>query len=97
MGILKVTYCIPIDPFASFSIKEEEINLKGSTLKDLIDELKGRHGKKFENFVLNPKTGALEDYVMMFINGVHVKALGGLKAKIKDGDYILLLPPIGGG
>lgn len=97
MAVLLVRYCVPINPFPSFHIKEEEIEVNGFTLKDLIDKLILKYGKDFGNFVLNPKTGALQDSIMILINGVHAKSLGGLNAKLKDKDYVVLLPPIGGG
>lgn len=97
MAIVLVRYCYPVAPPVSFVIKEEKIEVSGSKLKDLIEVLVARHGKRFENFVLDPITQDFREYIMMFINGVHVKNLGCLQAKIKDKDYILLLPPIAGG
>jgi MoaD family protein len=78
-------------------VREEKLEFNGSTLKDLVNELSFRHGRKFWDLVVNVKTGELQRGIIVSVNGVDARSLGGLKAKIKEGDVVIFLPPIAGG
>lgn len=78
-------------------VREEKLEVSGSILKDLVNELSLRHGRKFWDLVVNPKTGELQRGIIVSINGADARSLGGLKAKIKDGDVVTFLPPVAGG
>jgi len=71
-----------------------ELNLpEGASLEDLIKRLEERFG--FE--IRSPKSGELDPTIKILINGREVIYLDGLKTRLKDGDVIAFIPPVGGG
>ena len=54
-----------------------------------------RYGKKFEQVVLDGTN--LKSSIKMIINGRDIEYLNGLDTQLKDGDVIVLIPPIAGG
>lgn len=77
--------------------KEEKLEFNGSILEDLIDELSVRYGREFRRLTVNSVTGELQRGIIVSINGVDARSLGGLKAKIKGGDVVTFFPPVAGG
>ena len=78
-------------------VKKERIEIEGSTLSDLIEELASRYGRKFKKLVVKRNTNALQSGVIVSINGVDARSVGGLNAKIGDDDVVTFLPPVAGG
>lgn len=69
---------------------------EGASVKDLLNELTRSHGKSFSERVLG-KGGELLPYVKLFVNGRDIDFLNRLETKLKDGDEVVLFPPVGGG
>jgi hypothetical protein len=70
---------------------------KGSTVGDLFASLAGSYGEPFSSRVFT-HSGALQHYVLVFLNGENVKDLGGLTAGLGDGEVeIMMLPMFEGG
>ncbi|MFX0104984.1 MAG: MoaD family protein [Candidatus Hodarchaeota archaeon] len=66
------------------------------TLGDVIDQFMCEHGKKLrKTFVDN--SGNLESHVVILVNGRNYLFLDELKTKLKDGDQIVISPPLVGG
>lgn len=66
------------------------------TLGDVIDLFMSEHGNKIRKTFINPK-GKLESHVVILINGRNYLFLDELTTKLKDGDQIVISPPLVGG
>ena len=67
-----------------------------ATFKDLLDMLDEEYGGVKEA-ILDQGGWNLKKGILAMVNGVDIKHLGGLKAELKDGDKVLIFPPLGGG
>ena len=78
--------------------KEEQFELgEDASLSDLLNKLAGVHGAAFRKEVYEP---GLKDVKMGFsvtVNGVLTGQLGGLDAKLGDGDNVILMSLMSGG
>jgi molybdopterin converting factor small subunit len=78
--------------------REEHFELdEGASLSDLLNKLAGIHGAAFRKEVYEP---GLKDVKMGFsvtVNGVLMGQLGGLDAKLSEGDIIILMSLMSGG
>ena len=66
------------------------------TLGDVIDQFMEKHGKKLRKNFVNPQ-GNLESHVVILVNGRNYLFLEELNTKLKDGDIIVITPPLVGG
>jgi molybdopterin synthase sulfur carrier subunit len=77
--------------------KEITLNLRrNATIKDLIQFLIEKYGKKFEDAIKNPD-GGLNPIITILVNGRQIDFIGGIETKLADGDIISFIPPVGGG
>jgi len=77
--------------------KEEEIELSRSvTVEALLRQLSKTYGKEFEDYVYD-ELGNIRGHLQFLVNGKSITALRGLKTKLKEGDQVAILPPVGGG
>ena len=78
--------------------REEYFELnEDASLSDLLNKLAGIHGAAFRKEVYEP---GLKDVKMGFsvtVNGVLMGQLGGLDAKLSEGDIIILMSLMSGG
>lgn len=66
------------------------------TLGDVIVQFMSEYGKKIrKNFI--DSQGNLETHVVILVNGRNYLFLDELKTKLKDGDQIVISPPLIGG
>ncbi|MCS7132415.1 MAG: MoaD family protein [Nitrososphaeria archaeon] len=65
----------------------------GAMVKDLIMELESRFG--FE--IKSRTSGELDPNVKILVNGREIIYLDGIKTRLKDGDIVAFIPPVGGG
>lgn len=72
------------------------VDIKGSTVGDVIDALVMEYGDKFKKEILEPD-GNLRKYSKVFVNGKPVDRNFPLKNPVKEGDTLALFPPILGG
>ncbi len=76
---------------------EEEIEIEdGGTLGDLIEEVTSKYGKKARN-LLRLYLKEVDPSIYFLINGANARTLYGVNTKLKDGDIVAIIPPIGGG
>ncbi|MFX0047976.1 MAG: MoaD family protein [Candidatus Hermodarchaeota archaeon] len=74
-----------------------EINYQNvNILGDVINQFMKEYGKKLRKSFVNP-SGNLESHVVILVNGRNYLFLDGLKTKLKDGDQIVISPPLMGG
>lgn len=77
--------------------KEEVFSFEGEVdAKKFLDELVSRYGKEIKDFLLDER-GALRDGLVMLVNGNAADVPDLSSLRLKNGDLIVILPPIGGG
>lgn len=92
---VKVKYFTTLRELAESA--EEEIEIEdGGTLGDLIEEVTSKFGKKARN-LLRLYHKEVDPSIYFLINGANARTLYGVNTKLKDGDIVAIIPPIGGG
>ena len=72
------------------------VDVEGDTVGDVIDALVMEYGDRFKKEILAPD-GNLRRYVKVLLNGNFVDRVVPLKNPVKEGDTLVLFPPILGG
>ena len=76
----------------------EHFELKeGASLSDLLNKLAEIYGASFKKEVYEPGANKIKTGFSVTINGIFIGQLGGLDAKLSDGDQILLMSLVTGG
>ena len=74
-----------------------EINYQNvNILDDIINQFMKEHGKELRRSFVDP-AGNLESHIVILVNGRNYLFLDGLNTKLKDGDEIVISPPLIGG
>ena len=68
-----------------------------AALSDLLNKLAGIHGAAFRKEVYEPGLNDIKTGFSVTINGIFIGQLGGLDAKLADGDNIILMSLMSGG
>ncbi|MCK4371391.1 MAG: MoaD family protein [Candidatus Lokiarchaeota archaeon] len=66
------------------------------TLGEVIDQFMNTHGKKIRKSFIDSQ-GNLESHVVILVNGRNYMFLEEMDTKLKDGDEIVISPPLVGG
>ena len=75
-----------------------EIDLPpGSTVEDFLTYMKERWGDKVSARLFDPDSGAVLPYVRIMVNGQTIQLLEGMQTPLKEGNEVLILPPVSGG
>jgi len=69
---------------------------KGTTMKELLKHLSEIYGQAFKEYIYNER-GRAKSHLQFLINGKSITTLKGFETKLKDGDKIAIIPPVGGG
>ena len=78
--------------------REEHFELEDDAhLTDLLNKLAGIHGATFKKEVYESGVTDIKTGFSVTINGVFIGQLGGLNAKLTDGDNVLLMSLMSGG
>ncbi len=80
-----------------FGFRERTIEVKGRTVRDLVELLKLKLGEIFTERVLDEDKSNIKPYVKVLVNGIGIDTLSRLDTEIKDGDVVAIFPPVGGG
>ena len=67
------------------------------TIKEVLKKLVIKYGKKFEEEIMDLGTERIEPFLIIMVNGQNAIRLDGLSTKLKDGDILVIMPPITGG
>ncbi len=78
----------------SYTGGEKSVQGSGATLAELIADLDSRHPGLAGR--LTDESG-LRRFVNVYLNDEDVRFLGGLEAKVNDGDTVTVLPAVAGG
>lgn len=78
--------------------REETLNLPRDNLSivQVLETLSEKYGKPFDNYVFEAD-GRVKGFLQFLINGTNASTLQGLETRLKDGDVLAVLPPVGGG
>ena len=68
-----------------------------AALSDLLNKLAGIHGAAFRKEVYEPGLNNIKTGFSVTINGIFIGQLGGLDAKLADGDNVILMSLMSGG
>jgi len=78
--------------------REEHFELgENASLSDLLNKMVGVHGKAFRKDVYEPGLKDVKTGFCITINGVLIGQLGGVDAKLGDGDNVILMSLMSGG
>ena len=78
--------------------KEENVNVdEDASLSDLLNKLAGINGAAFRKEVYEPGIKRVKMGFSVTVNGVFMGQLGGLDAKLADGDNVILMSLMSGG
>ena len=71
------------------------VEVDGATINALIENIELRYpGFKTQIFT---DTGALHQFVRIYVNDEDIRYMGQLEAPVKEGDVVLILPALAGG
>ncbi len=77
--------------------KVDEIQLQRViTVEELLTLLSKKYGKRFREYVYNKK-GKVQSFLSFILNGKNINNMQGFGTKLKEGDIIAIVPPVGGG
>lgn len=76
-------------------VKETEIN-RCATVRELMDELCVKHGKKFEKLIYTDEH-LLSDEIIILVNGRNIVHLESLNTPLEQGDEVSIFPVVAGG
>ncbi len=79
----------------SYTGGQKVVTGTGETIADLLGDLDTRHPGLRARLVTDD--GALHKFVNVYVNDEDVRFLGGLDAKLNDGDTVVVLPAVAGG
>ncbi|MHA1906330.1 MAG: MoaD family protein [Candidatus Thorarchaeota archaeon] len=73
------------------------IEMDAKDIRELLDKLKDKYGRKFVDTVIDNETGDLKRFFSCMINGKRIELLNGYESILEEGDAVALFPPVGGG
>jgi sulfur-carrier protein len=82
-------------PLRAVTKGSAEVQGKGATVADLIDDLERSYPGLKERLV--DDTGDLRRFVNIYVNQEDIRFLQGRKTALKDGDEVSIVPAIAGG
>jgi len=78
--------------------KEEDVGVSAkASVLDLLRGLSDTYGEWFRKEVLDDEEKNVREGLVITVNGIALGQLGGLAAKLKEGDEVMLLPFFAGG
>jgi len=69
---------------------------KAATVNSLLKQLSKKYGKKFDDYMFD-ELGDVHSHLQILSNGQSITTMRGLKTRLKEGDQVAILPPVGGG
>lgn len=77
--------------------REEKAEFSDSvTINELLDYLSRKYGRQFTDYVYNAG-GKPRGYLQFLVNGKSITTLEGFRTRLKEGDNVAIIPPVGGG
>jgi MoaD family protein len=75
---------------------EKNTSATADTLQDAITFLTTKYGDSLKSRLYDGK-GNLARFVNIYVNGKDVRFIGGINARLNDGDAVSFIPAVGGG
>ncbi len=91
---MAVTVRIPT-PLRKFTGDRADVEVRGATVREVIDNLEARHSGIKERMV--DESGAIRRFVNVYVNEEDIRFLDGSETDVKDGDQVTIVPAIAGG
>jgi len=91
---MSVTVKIPTQ-LRSAAGGEAEVEIDGSTVKDVLAGLYARHGELRDRLI--DEDGSLRRFVNVYVAGEDIRFLDGLATPVADGEELTILPAVAGG
>ena len=66
------------------------------TVKDVLEELVKRYGKEFKDYLYDEKR-RVREHLQLLVNGKSVSLSEELETRLREGDEVAIVPPVGGG
>ena len=77
--------------------KEGKLEFSNSiTMSELLDHLSKKFGRQFTDYVYDT-SGKPRGYLQFLVNGKSITTIEGFKTRLKEGDKVAIIPPVGGG
>jgi molybdopterin synthase sulfur carrier subunit len=92
---VKIAFLSVLEDFT----KTKEITIPlddNSTIKSIFGKLSDKFENSFEKYFVD-KSGNLNKYIILALNGKDIRSLNGLDTEIHDNDEISFIPAIAGG
>ncbi|MFX0122377.1 MAG: MoaD/ThiS family protein [Candidatus Hodarchaeota archaeon] len=88
-----VTFYGPLERWAGKKVFYAE----GTSIREVLIALEAQLGKSVLEHIIHTETGVIKSHFHVLLNGKDIESLNGLDEKVKDGDTITCVPPVGGG
>jgi molybdopterin synthase sulfur carrier subunit len=82
-------------PLLPYSRGQRHLVVDAATVREALAALERSHPAVHRSVC--DETGAVRRHVNLFVNRSHVRDLGGLEARLSDGDEIAIIPAVSGG
>ena len=82
-------------PLQSLTNHQQEVEAKGTTIRDLIEDLERRYPGIKDRIC--DETGKVRRFVNVYANEEDIRFLEREATKLKDGDEVSIIPAIAGG
>jgi molybdopterin synthase sulfur carrier subunit len=69
----------------------------GPRIEDFLWYVRERWGEELSSRLFHPDSVEVLPYVRVMVNGQTIEFLEGMETPLKEGDEILILPPVSGG
>ena len=76
-------------------LKEDKIDLKDTTVHNLINFLVSKYGQAFSGLMFDGDS--LRNNIIILVNGINIIFKNGINETIKEGDTVDIFPPVAGG
>ena len=82
-------------PLRKFTNDQSDVEIEGSSVGEVIDNLEAAHGGIKEKLV--DEEGSIRRFVNVYVNDEDIRFLDGADTKVNDGDSVTIVPAIAGG
>jgi molybdopterin converting factor small subunit len=90
---ITVTFYGPLERWSGKKVFRAE----GTSVREVFVALESQIGKSVLEHIVQSETGKIKSHFHVLLNGKDIEPLNGLDEKVKDGDIITCVPPVGGG